>query len=100
MKRRMSAAWRSSRRVFGLAGTVLALQAGTAALHLASERASLDLGDAATAANERGRLPVGFGAVDIDIVLVEASELERHPIMLDHMRRSLRRRDTGGIRLA
>ncbi|KQO70642.1 KilA-N domain-containing protein [Methylobacterium sp. Leaf88] len=26
--------------------------------------------------------------------------LERHPIMLDHMRRSLRRRDTGGIRLA
>jgi len=27
-------------------------------------------------------------------------KLERHPIMLDHMRRSLRRRDTGGIRLA
>ncbi len=26
--------------------------------------------------------------------------LERHPIMLDHMRRSLRRRDSGGIRLA
>lgn len=30
---------------------------------------------------------------------IPAGLLERHPIMLDHMRRSLRRRDSVGIRL-
>lgn len=33
-------------------------------------------------------------------VFIDELDLEQHPIMLDHMRRSLRRRDTGGIRLA
>nr|WP_244540909.1 helix-turn-helix domain-containing protein [Methylobacterium sp. yr668] len=32
--------------------------------------------------------------------IIRHCDLERHPIMLDHMRRSLRRRDSGGIRLA
>ncbi len=35
---------------------------------------------------------------DMRAVVNAVLTLGRHPIMLDHMRRSLRRRDTGGIR--